>query len=116
MVRKGSALLALWLIAAIASTLISIPTATEAGAAVPGAAPSNPTTPCTWNWNRWVVPDNFAEPFTDGSHDPTQAVFSQFSTALGTNGWYGTSRAPQFSYSGLGEGCLLYTSPSPRDS
>ena len=103
MVRKGSALLALWLIAAIVSTLISIPTAPEAGAAVPGAAPSNPTTPCTWNWNRWVVPDNFAEPFTDGSHDPTQAVFSQTSTALGANGWYEASRAPQFSYSGLGE-------------
>ena len=103
-VRKGLSLLALWLIATLVSTAITVPTASEAGAAVPGAAPSNPTTPCTWNWNRWVVPDNFAEPFTDASHDPTQAVFSQARSALGANGWYEASSAPQFSYSGLGEG------------
>ena len=95
---------ALWLIAAIVSTAISIGSAPVADAAVPSAAPSNPTTPCTWNWHRWVVPGNFSEPFTDASHDPTQAVFSRARSALGANGWYESRVAPQFSYLGLGEG------------
>ena len=99
-----SALLAAWLIAALASSGIGLIAAPPAEAAVPGAAPSNPTTPCTWNWNRWTVQDNFSLPYTDNSYDPTQAIFSQAPSALGPNGWYEASRSPQFSYAGLEEG------------
>ena len=102
--RRWRVLVALWLVVTVVGTAISIPVAPPAGAAVPSAAPSNPGTPCTWNWNRWVVPDHFAEPFTDSSHDPTLSVFSQTSTALGANAWYEASQSPQFSYAGLGEG------------
>lgn len=96
-------LVAVFLLAATTSTALFGPFAPAAGAAVPGAAPQNPTTPCTWNWNRWVVPDNFAEPFTDASHDPTQAVFARAASALGEGAWYEATGAPQFSYLGLGE-------------
>ena len=102
--RRVTALLAVWLVAALAISGVGIIAAPAAEAAVPGAAPSNPTTPCTWNWNRWTVPDNFSLPYTDSSYDPTQAVFSQTGSALGANGWYEAGRSPQFSYSGLAEG------------
>lgn len=78
--------------------------ASPVNAAVPGGAPPNPSQPCTWNWNQWSQPGAFAFPYTDSSFDPTQAVFSQVSTALGANGWYAASSGPQFSHSGLREG------------
>lgn len=101
--RCFAALLAMSLVAVLLGGA-TIATAPAAEAAVPGAAPANPTVPCTWNWNRWSRPGTFAFPYTDSSFDPTQAVFSQAASALGANGWYQASSAPNFTYSGLAEG------------
>ena len=100
--RSATVLVVGWLLIALASTTVSIAVTPSAGAAVPGAAPSNPTTPCTWNWNRWTVADHF-DGFADDAFDPTQSVFSRATSALGANGWYQASRAPNFSYFGLAE-------------
>ena len=102
--RSLAALVVVSLLATVLGFAISVATAPAASAAVPGAAPSNPGTPCTWNWNRWSVPGGFTFPYDDSSFDPTQAVFRQVPSALGANGWYEASGAPQFSYSGLREG------------
>ncbi len=99
-----AALLAMSLLAALIGLAVTTVGVSEAGAAVPGAAPANPTVPCTWNWHRWSQPGAFTFPYTDSSYDPTQAVFSQAPSALGANGWYEASSAPQFSYNGLAGG------------
>ena len=101
--RGLAVLLAMSLLATLVGAALIL-LAAPAAAAVPGAAPSNPSVPCTWNWNRWSQPGGFTFPYTDSSFDPTQAIFSQSSTALGANGWYEANSAPQFSYSGLAEG------------
>ena len=103
-VRSVTALLVMSLVISLVGAAITVASAPAAAAAVPGAAPANPTTPCTWNWNRWSRPGGFSFPYVDSSYDPTQAVFSQAASALGANGWYEASSAPQFSYSGLREG------------
>lgn len=102
--RCLAALLVMSLFGLFIGAAVTVATATDASAAVPGVAPENPTAPCTWNWNRWSKPNAFAFPYTDDSFDPTQLVFSQAWSALGSNGWYEASSAPQFTYSGLPEG------------
>ena len=100
----GRVLVALFLLTSVFAAALDVSNASFADAAPPSAAPENPTTPCTWNWNRWSAPGGFSFPYSETSFDPTSSVFSQAPSALGANGWYETSSPAKLNYLGVPEG------------